>query len=104
MRPVVEIFYFAGCPHHDDTSSLVRKVSAELGIDPDVRVIEVTDQEEAERRRFFGSPTVRVDGRDIEAGGDERTDYVFGCRVYRTGNDASGVPDAELIRAALGAG
>jgi hypothetical protein len=70
---------------------------------PDVRAVEVTGREDAQERRFLGSPTVRVGGRDIEPDAHERTEYGFGCRVYRTGGEPSGVPDAELIRAALSA-
>lgn len=103
-RPIVEILYFAGCPHYDATTSVVRKVSAELGIESELRLVEVTDHEDAQRRQFLGSPTVRVDGRDIEPGADARTDYVLGCRVYRFGGESSGLPDAALIRGALSAG
>ena len=68
---------------------------------PEIRVVEVEDVETAERLRFLGSPTIRVDGRDIEPGASERTDYTLSCRIYRAGGAATGVPDAALLRAAL---
>lgn len=57
--------------------------------------------EEAEAYRFLGSPTLRVDGRDIEPGADERTDFGFKCRVYRGAAGLRPTPPDELIVAAL---
>ncbi|HET8892570.1 MAG TPA: hypothetical protein VFM96_00535 [Gaiellaceae bacterium] len=48
--------------------------------------------------RFLGSPTVRVNGRDVEPGADEREGFAFGCRVYANG---AGLPDERLVRDAL---
>lgn len=68
---------------------------------PEIRVVEVEDVETAERLRFLGSPTIRVDGRDIEPGAGERTDYTLSCRIYRMGGETSGRPDERWLRAAL---
>lgn len=68
---------------------------------PEIRVVEVEDVETAERLRFLGSPTIRVDGRDIEPGADERTDFTLSCRIYRVGSETSGRPDERWLRAAL---
>lgn len=51
--------------------------------------------------RFLGSPTVRVNGRDVEPGAEERTDYVLACRVYRGEAGFSGQPDERWVREAL---
>jgi hypothetical protein len=53
------------------------------------------------RLRFLGSPTVRVDGRDVEPGADERDEFALACRVYRTQDGLRGQPDPEWITAAL---
>jgi hypothetical protein len=42
-----------------------------------------------------------VDGRDIEPGADERSDYALACRVYRTADGVSGTPDMSWLRAAV---
>jgi hypothetical protein len=47
-------------------------VSDELGLTPEIRLVNVSDAADAERLRFLGSPTIRVDGRDVEPGADER--------------------------------
>jgi hypothetical protein len=99
--PRVEIFYVEGCPNHDRTHALVERVAAELGIEPEVELIEVPDADAALELRFPGSPTVRVNGRDVEPGGSERRDFVASCRVYPGEGGLAGQPDEAWIRAAL---
>lgn len=99
--PVVEILYFDGCPNHEGVRVLVEQVAAELGITPLIRFVEVPDAVAAERERFLGSPTIRVGGRDVEAGADQRSDYGFTCRVYRTAAGLGPAPDREWIASAL---
>lgn len=99
--PLVEILYFEGCPNHEAARTLVEQLAAEAGVAPEIRPVLVSDAESAARERFLGSPTVRVDGRDIEPGADARTDYVLSCRVYRTSAGLAGQPAPEWVRAAL---
>ena len=100
-RPRVEILYFEGCPNHQATHALVERVAAELETDPELALVLVPDQATAAELRFLGSPTVRIDGRDIEPGAEERRDYFVSCRVYRTEQGLSGQPDASWVREAL---
>lgn len=100
-RPLVEVLYFDGCPNHRGAVALVERLGAELGLDPEIRLVNVPDPEAAERRRFLGSPTVRVGGRDVEPGADSRSDYVVSCRVYPSERGLAGQPDARWVREAL---
>ncbi len=100
-RPRVEILYFEGCPNYEEARALVERVAAELRVEPKIDLIEVPDADAAAALRFLGSPTVRVDGHDVEPGADERTEYALGCRVYRTGSGVAGAPDLASIEAAL---
>jgi hypothetical protein len=93
----VQVLYFEGCPHHRPTLDLVKQVMDDRGMAAEVEEIEIRDQSEAERLRFLGSPSVRVDGVDIEPDAATRTEFVLGCRMY----GASGVPPRELLVAAL---
>jgi hypothetical protein len=97
----IEILTFDGCPNWEPAIALVSGVVAEVGADADVRVIDVPDAEAAERTRFLGSPTIRVNGRDIEPGADGRSDFVLSCRVFRTGSGLTGQPDPRWLREAL---
>ena len=53
------------------------------GVPAPVEEIMVADLDSAERLRFLGSPTVRVDGLDVEPAARDSRDYVFACRTYR---------------------
>jgi hypothetical protein len=100
-QPRVEILYFDGCPNHEAARGLVERVARELQVEPQIDGVQVPDATAAARLQFLGSPTVRVDGRDIEPGADERGDFVFSCRVYRSERGFSGQPDARWVREAL---
>lgn len=97
----VEILYFVGCPNYQAACALVERISSELGIDPELRMVEVPDAETAERLKFLGSPTIRVDGNDVEPGADARAPFVLACRVYRLDSGYSGLPDEHWVRRAL---
>jgi hypothetical protein len=56
-----------------------------------------------QEQRFLGSPSFRVDGRDIEAGADERRDCAFSCRLYQTPIGARPLPPEDWLRIALDA-
>lgn len=93
----VDILYFKGCPNHGPTRELVHQVGRDLGIHVSLREVEVADLAAATRLRFLGSPTVQVDGMDIEPAARERTDFSFSCRIY----GRSGTPPRLLVETAL---
>lgn len=65
-RPRVEILYFDGCPNHEATRALIERVAADLHLGPEIDLVRVTGAEAASQLRFLGSPTVRIDGHDVE--------------------------------------
>jgi hypothetical protein len=99
--PRVEILYFDGCPNHEATRELVERVATEFAVHAQPELVEVPDGEAARALRFLGSPTVRVDGRDVEPGAEDRTEYVLACRVYQGEHGFSGLPDERWVREAL---
>jgi hypothetical protein len=98
---LVEILTFEGCPHGEPALELARRVIRETGAEAELRRVDVAGGEAAVTHRFLGSPTIRVDGRDVEPGADERHDYAISCRMYRTSAGLVGQPDAQWIREAL---
>jgi hypothetical protein len=105
MRPRVEILCVPGCPNRRPAQALVERVAGELGVETDIELVEVSDADAAAERRFLGSPTVRVDGRDVEPGAERRQHYALSCRLYADEHGVAGKPGAHLVRAALvGAG
>jgi hypothetical protein len=100
-RPLIEVLTFPGCANRDGAVALAARVRDQLGSAAEVRVIDVPDQPAAEQGRFLGSPTIRVDGRDIEPGAESREEYVHACRLYRVGHGLRGLPDADWLGQAL---
>ena len=78
----IQVLYFEGCPNHQSTVALVREVVTGLGLSAEVEEIAVNTQTEAGRLRFLGSPTVQVNGIDIEPSARDRTHYALSCRMY----------------------
>jgi hypothetical protein len=100
-HPLVEILYFDGCPHYESARTLVERVSRELGIEPELRLIDVPSDQAAQRLHFIGSPTVRVDGDDVDPHIGERHAFARSCRIYRTEAGLAGEPDERWVRDAL---
>jgi hypothetical protein len=100
-RPLIEVLYVQDCPHYQAALALVERVQAELGIDAELRAILIVDQTAAERARFPGSPTVRVDGRDVEPGSEPAFEYTLACRLYRLEHRFAVQPQERWIREAL---
>ena len=94
-----EVLYFDGCPSHDRLLPSLRELAVAYGVELEQRRVEST--EHAEREGFLGSPTVRVNGVDVEPGSDERTDFGLKCRLYRSRGGQSGLPPREWIERAL---
>ena len=98
---MIELLYWEGCPSHPEAKALLEQVLTELGRDDPIVMTEVKSDEEAERLRFPGSPTIRVDGRDIDAMGANGRPSLT-CRIYHLPNGrVSPVPSREQMEAAL---
>lgn len=95
------MLYWDGCPSLPRALDDLRAALAAAGLDPGaIELIEIESDADAERERFTGSPTIRVDGRDVvDPGGDP---VQLACRVYRRRDGAvSPVPDPADLREAL---
>jgi len=100
-QPNVELLWWSGCPSWEEATRLVREEMAAAGLDPEeIELREVHGDEEAEREGFVGSPTIRVDGRDVQDPGEEPAGLT--CRVYRLRDGRiSALPDTGDVRDAL---
>jgi hypothetical protein len=97
----IELFFWRGCPSYPEAQELLEEVLAAHGIDDPLELREVRTQAEAEGFRFPGSPTIRVDGRDVDpAGADERP--ALNCRIYNLPDGrVSPIPTREQREEAL---
>ena len=99
----LEILYFDGCPTYQAAEKTLREVLEKQGINARVKMVAVNTDEEAQRLRFPGSPTVRVDGTDLFPA-PEREDWRLGCRIYATPEGLRGSPTTEMFGEALASG
>jgi hypothetical protein len=97
----IELLYFDGCPSYAELLPRLRALVAAKGIDEEVDLRRVETPEDAERERFLGSPTVRVDGEDVDPTAQDRDGFGLECRLYRTEEGLARTPPEEWIRAAL---
>jgi hypothetical protein len=97
----VELLWFSDCPNHPTARQLLEEVIAELAPGTPIRDVDASDPVAAGRLRFPGSPTIRVDGRDIDPSYVDPGDYTPRCRLYRTSHGLRGVPERSWIEDAL---
>ncbi len=101
MTRLVELLWFAECANHPAARRMLEEVIADLAPGTPIIDIDTSDPVTAERLRFPGSPTVRVEGRDVDPTYAEPGDYIPRCRLYRTSDSLRGLPERRWIEAAL---
>jgi hypothetical protein len=98
---MIELMYFEGCPNYESLLASLPRLLESAGADGEIELTRVDSVEAAQRERFLGSPTLRIDGRDVEPEAGDRTDFGLKCRLYRTAEGLSGTPPDEWILTAL---
>jgi hypothetical protein len=97
----VEFLFWEGCPSYPEARELLESVLAEHGLEQPIDVLEVVTHDDAVRLAFPGSPTIRIDGLDVDEAG-ARSPPSLTCRVYRLRDGRpSPVPSREQIEEAL---
>lgn len=99
-RVPIQLLFFDDCPNHIAAEKLLREVLVEEQIDAPITRIQVETPDEAHLYCFVGSPTIRFNGKDIDPGADDGQ-YSLRCRLYQHNGSFSGLPNKEVIRAAL---
>ena len=96
------MLFFDGCPNHEALPPHLRALLNAAGAeDTEIALVHVEDTDTAEAERFLGSPTVRIDGQDVEPGANQRTDFGLKCRLYSTPEGLRGTPADEWLLRAL---
>ena len=99
--PTVKLIWFADCPNHVEARRVLREVLAELAPGTPIEDIDASDPAVARELRFPGSPTIRVDGRDVDPSYVDPGDHMPRCRLYRTPAGLTGLPEREWIEVAV---
>jgi len=94
----VEFLYFKSCPGHKQALINLKAALRESGITADLTLVEVATEAQAERLGFQGSPSIRVNGKDLD-GRDEGHSY--GCRVYQVDGKITPTPTKDFIERKL---
>jgi hypothetical protein len=97
----IELLYFDGCPSYAELLPQLRELLASAGIDEDIELRRVETPDDAERERFLGSPTVRINGDDVDPTANDRDDFGLKCRLYRTEAGLLRTPPKSWIGAKL---
>jgi hypothetical protein len=99
----VELLFWDGCPSHPRALAELRAAMAAAELDPSTVILrEVQTDAAATAERFVGSPTIRIDGVDVQPPGEEP--FGLTCRVYhRRDGRISPTPDPADVREALSA-
>lgn len=92
----IEVLYVPGCPNYQPTMERIKTVLSSEYLPDRPHGVAVSTDKEAKSLKFPGSPTVRVNGRDIDPGA--ATQIGLACRIYGNG---SGVPAEHMLRAAI---
>ena len=95
----VEVLYVSECPSHPAAVKLVKDVLATEGIATDILEVLVRDERMAGDLKFVGSPTIRINGRDI-AGESQTKNFALSCRLYQ-GSEQTGLPAYEMVHRAI---
>lgn len=97
----IEILARKDCQSRGMAIAVVERVVEETGVPAEITIVDVTSEAQARKRLLPGSPTVRVEGRDVDRQPNVRTEFTLGDRVYRTDRGLAGWPDAQWVREAL---
>ena len=96
-----ELLYFDDCPSYKLALDNLKRALQLERLPDEVEMIEVADPADAQAKRFIGSPSIRIDGIDVEGPDAETRGYASGCRVYTGDGRTVGWPSVDRIRQPL---
>lgn len=117
----IQILYILDCPWCVKTKELIRESLRELGIKSDIEEVLIDSDEKAKEYNFVGSPTIRINGKDIQEDVSKgkclpceelaeltkgTTEFIkqecrCGCRIYFYKSKQYSYPPKEMIKKAI---
>jgi hypothetical protein len=94
----IEVFYVPNCPNHAVALERLREVLSAENFQKHVNEVLVRDAEMAQSLKFSGSPTIRINGHDVEPQSEQTVSFGLMCRLY---SDGSGAPSEQRLRVAI---
>jgi hypothetical protein len=96
----VEVLYVAECPSHPAAVTLVKEVLTAEGVATEIQEVLVRNEGMADQLRFRGSPTIRINGRDVAPEPQKAQSFGLSCRLY-PGSKQVGLPPVEVVHRAV---
>ena len=97
----IELLYFDGCLAYQTALKYLKEVLAEEQLGAGVGMVKIENAEDALKKRFLGSPTIRLNGRDIEFSARGIKDFSMRCRLYLEDDKVNEWPSKKMIRCAI---
>ena len=95
---IIEFLYFDGCPSYKSALEYVKEIIKEDSLQTELKLINVESPDLAKEVGFQGSPSIRVDGKDLEGRNDG---FSYNCRIYTINGEMTGTPSKQFIRQKL---
>jgi hypothetical protein len=101
----IQLLHSEGCHTWEKTLELLNQILREKGVDEEVETVKIATQEEADKYRYFGSPQVNLNGKDIDPMAEKVTNFKpAGCRFYLYGGKTYEFPPREMLEEAIDKG
>jgi hypothetical protein len=97
---LIELLYLEGCPHYGPFLVHLRELLEQAGV-PERVQLRPLDETSVEDERFLGSPTLRINGKDVDPAAAARHQFGILCRVYATPEGFNGSPPDEWVLSAV---
>ena len=91
----IQFLYFEGCPSHKPALAYLKEIIEDEKIDTNLEMVCVDSPEEAQKAGFQGSPSIKINGIDLEGKNDG---FSFNCRLYNVDGKLTGTPSKEFIK------
>src|SRR5713226_1117511 len=97
----IEVLYFEGCPSHKPAVARIDEIVKAEGVSAEISEVNVPDASTAHEVGFLGSPSIRVNGMDVEQAARSAREYGMMCRTYVVNGQREGLPSREMILQAI---
>jgi hypothetical protein len=94
----IEVLYMQNCPNHAVALERLREILSVETFQARVNEVLVSNTAMAQSLKFPGSPTIRINGHDVEPQNEKTASFGLMCRLY---SDGSGAPSQQRLRAAI---
>lgn len=96
----IELLYYPECPSHERALELIQQALRDEGQQAEINIIRIETQEQADAYHFIGSPTIRINGRELQP--QPNLPYRLTCRTFvHEDGRLSPVPSLTMLREAI---